>query len=90
MRIQPGSLQFDGSMWTFRSMEYNCGCYCTNNNGEGLFFQDDRTGNVRQLLGTCQFSACQTRSGMLRKAKRVLADLNHDPGYGPPFPFSQF
>jgi len=78
MNILSNSLQYDGSMWTFRS-EDDRGCYCTNDSGEGLFFQSDRTGNVLQLVGTCQFSSCTTRSGMLRKCKAYLATRDHDP-----------
>jgi hypothetical protein len=60
----------DGS-WSFRFND--SGCYYTNSAGEGLFYQDYRTGNTRQLLGTCQFSACKTRSGMRRKLSKILA-----------------
>lgn len=78
MDMLRGSLQYDGCMWTFRSQD-DRGCYCTNNAGEGLFFQGDRTGNVIQLVGLCQFSACRTRSGMFRKCKAFLATRDHDP-----------
>ena len=66
----------DGS-WTFRT-EYNKGCWYTDCNGEGLFFQDDRTGEIKQVTGTCQFSACKTESGTRRKLAIIMED-HHDP-----------
>lgn len=63
--------------WTFRTSD-NKGVYYTNRNGEGIFFQSDRTGETRQLIGTCQFQACQTKSGMKRKLERIVT-WNEDP-----------
>ena len=67
----------DGS-WTFRT-EDNRGCYYTNNSGDGLFFQSDRTGETKQLLGTDQFSACKTESGTRKKLMRELEFYTGDP-----------
>ena len=62
--------QSDGS-WTWRRAENSRGCYYTDRNGEGLFFQSDKTGETKQLIGTCQFSACKTVSGMRRKLNNL-------------------
>ena len=56
----------DGS-WTWRRAENSTGVYYTTKAGEGIFFQSDRTGNTKQLVGLCQFQACKTPSGMRRK-----------------------
>ena len=77
MKINSLTHNSDGS-WTFRT-EANRGCYYTNANGEGLFFQSDKTGNTKQLIGTCQFSACETASGMRRKLSKLFEDDNDDP-----------
>lgn len=75
--------QDDGS-WTWRlegdgvdNFGYdrrNDGVYYTNSSGEGVFFQSDRDGSTRQIIGTCQFSACETASGMRRKLNRMYND----------------
>lgn len=77
MKINNLKHQKDGS-WTFRT-EDNRGTYYTNANGEGLFFQSDRTGETKQLIGTCQFSACETASGMRRKIEKILGEEREDP-----------
>ena len=56
--------------WSWRRAENSRGCYYTNNDGEGIFFQSDKTGETKQFVGTCQFSACKTASGMRRKLNR--------------------
>ena len=60
----------DGS-WTFRTGDH-LGVWYTNKSEEGLFFQHDTTGSTKQILGTCQFTACKTVSGMRRKLSRLF------------------
>lgn len=63
--------QHEDGTWSFRLN--NSGCYYTNAAGEGLFYQDYKTGSTKQLIGTCQFSACKTHSGMRRKLIKTLS-----------------
>ena len=72
MKIKELKHHNDGS-WTFRID--STGTYYTNGNGEGLFFQDARTGNTKQLIGTCQFQSCCTVSGMRRKLEKLMEDI---------------
>ena len=60
-------------IWTFRLSDK--GYYYTNRLGNGLFYQDYKTGNCYTLMGTCQFSACKTVSGMRRKLYRIIDDV---------------
>lgn len=73
------NLQHSGREWTWRAGENSRGTYYTDRNGNGIFYQDDRTGDTRQLVGTAQFSACQTESGMRRKLNKIFDDLANDP-----------
>ena len=47
------------------------GIYYTTRKGEGIFFQDGN-GNIRQITGLCQFSACDTASEMRRKLNKIF------------------
>lgn len=68
----------DGS-WTWRNANGRSrGLYYTNREGEGIFYQDDESGNVRQVTGLCQFSACDTASGMRRKLNKMFDDWRFD------------
>lgn len=53
--------------------------YYTDKNGEGIFFQSDRTGQTKQLVGTCQFKACETASGTRRKLNKIFDDMYEAP-----------
>lgn len=67
------NLRCDDGRWFWRLVtdgREDPGTYFTNRMGEGIFYQDDKTCNVRQLTGTCQFSACETASGTRRKLMR--------------------
>lgn len=46
--------------------------FFTNSNGEGIFMQRDADGAITQLVGTFQFSARQTSSGMRRALYRLF------------------
>lgn len=73
------NLHHDGSSWMWRNANGESrGLYYTSNEGEGIFYQDDRTGNVRQITGLCQFSACETASGMRRKLNKIFDDWYFD------------
>ena len=65
------SLKQSEKEWTFRTTD-NKGTYYTNANGEGIFFQSDKTGETKQLIGTCQFQSCNTKQGMKNKLKRII------------------
>lgn len=66
--------QYDGH-WSWRNANGESrGLYYTNREGEGIFYQDDRTGNIRQITGLCQFQACDTASGMRRKLNKMFDD----------------
>lgn len=68
-------LHHDGSSWMWRNANgKSLGMYFTSNSGEGIFFQDDETGNIRQVTGLGQFQACETASGMRRKLNRMIFD----------------
>lgn len=61
--------------WSWRNANGESrGLYYTTNQGEGIFYQSDETGDVRQITGLCQFSACETASGMRRKLNREWFD----------------
>lgn len=76
--IKVRNLHREGNQWFWRLeaaeggpvFAYDKGVYFTNKQGDGIFFQDDKTAAVRQIVGTCQFSACATASGMRRKLTR--------------------
>ena len=68
------NLQKNGKEYTWRNGNESRGVYYTNSNGEGVFFQSERTGETRQLVGTCQFTACETVSGMRRKVARLFEE----------------
>lgn len=42
-------------IWGYNTESYRY-LYCTNDNGDGIFLVDQRNGNRKQLVGTCQFS----------------------------------
>jgi hypothetical protein len=64
------NLHREGNQWFFRNANDSKGVYYTDKSGEGIFFQSDRNGNTKQYVGTCQFRACETASGMRRKLAR--------------------
>lgn len=66
------NLNQDGKMYTWRNAHESRGVYYTNRYGEGVFFQSDRTGQTKQLVGTCQFSACSSMSGTRKKINRMF------------------
>jgi len=72
------NLQKNGMEYTWRNSNESRGVYYTNESGEGVFFQSDRTGETRQLVGTCQFSACETLSGMRKKINRLFDEWGGD------------
>lgn len=45
--------------------------FCTDKRGDGIFFIGT-DGSLGQIAGTCQFSACETASGMRRKIARYF------------------
>ena len=65
--------------WLWRNSTESRGVSYTDKNGEGIFFQSDRTGQTKQLVGTCQFKACETASGTRRKLNKIFDDLFEDP-----------
>jgi hypothetical protein len=68
----------DGS-WTWRNSNGESrGVYYTTRDGQGIFFQDDLTGNTRQITGLCQFQVCDTASGMRRKLNKMFDDWRFD------------
>lgn len=70
--------QYDGH-WSWRNANGESrGLYYTNREGEGIFYQDDRTGSIRQITGLCQFQACDTPSGMRRKLNKMFDDWYFD------------
>ena len=72
------NLHQDGSAYTWRNGNESRGVYYTNGNGEGIFYQSDRTGETKQLVGTCQFSTCATISGTRRKINRLFDEWGGD------------
>lgn len=72
-------LHNNGNEWTWRNANESRGVYYTDKNGEGIFFQSDRTGAVKQITGTCQFMACKTASGTRRKLNQLFDDMCEDP-----------
>ena len=72
-------LHNDGKQWFWRNDNNSKGVYYTDKNGEGIYFQHDRNGEETQLVGTCQFTACETASGMRRKLNKLFDDFSEDP-----------
>lgn len=72
------NLKKNGNGYTWRNGNNSRGCYYTNDNGEGVFYQSDRTGETKQLVGTCQFTACKTVDGMRKKINRLFAEWGGD------------
>lgn len=57
--------------WTWRK-EGVLGCYYTNKNGEGIFFQRDDNGSTSQEVGTSQFNiAGYSVSGARKKIGKI-------------------
>ena len=50
------------------------GVYYTDKDGYGIFFQKDGAYPPKQITGTCQFSSCDTASGMRRKLIKYFID----------------
>lgn len=65
--------------WLWRNSTESRGVYYTDKNGEGIFFQSNRTGQTKQLVGICQFKACETASGTRRKLNKIFDNLFEDP-----------
>lgn len=72
------NLKKDGNAYTWRNGNESRGVYYTNDNGEGVFFQSDKTGQTKQLVGTCQFSSCESLSGMRKKVNRLFDEWGGD------------
>ena len=72
------NLHREENRWFWRT-DSNQGVYYTDKNGQGIFYQSDRTGEEKQLVGTCQFSACETVSGMRRKLNKLFDGITEDP-----------
>lgn len=73
--------EHDGNQWNWwrESWEeepgYPKGYYCTNGNGEGLFYVNLKNGDRNQLSGTCQFSLCGLKDNSARaKIRRMMND----------------
>lgn len=73
------NLHNTGNQWFWKNSTNSCGTYYTNGNGDGIFYQSDRTGETKQIIGTCQFSACKTASGMRRKLNKLFDCHTADP-----------
>ena len=73
------NLHSAGSQWFWKNSTNSYGTYYTNGNGDGIFYQSDRTGETKQIIGTCQFSACKTASGMRRKLNKLFDWQTADP-----------
>lgn len=73
------NIKKEKNQWFFENSNNPRGTYYTNRNGEGLFFQSSRTGETKQIIGTCQFSACETSSGMRKKIAKTLGERWEDP-----------
>lgn len=54
----------DDGRWTWTA---DGTAYATNRFGEGMFIHDEYGFFNKQIVGTCQFVACKTVSGMRRK-----------------------
>ena len=72
-------LHHDDKQWFWRNRLNSRGVYYTSKSGDGIFFQSDRTGETKQIVGTCQFSSCETASGMRRKLNRLFDETTCDP-----------
>ncbi len=73
-------LHNDGNQWFWHNKNDDRGVYYTDKSGEGIFFQSSKTGNTKQIIGTCQFCACRTASGMRRKLNsEYFDDFTTDP-----------
>ena len=48
--------------------------YATNKAGNGIFEEDQYGFYTRQIVGTCDFTACKTVSGMRRKLKNYYEE----------------
>lgn len=67
----------DGHWSWINANGMSLGLYYTDRLGEGIFFQHEN-GNVKQIAGLCQFSACETASGMRRKLNNMFDDWRFD------------
>lgn len=65
--------EYHGVRWSWQ-MEYENIYYETGKDGDGIWMYNVRTNERKQIAGTCQFSACQTASGMRRKLERYFSE----------------
>ena len=73
------NLHNNDKQWFWRTNGDSLGVYYTDRNGEGIFFQSDRTAQTKQITGTAQFSACATASGTRRKLNKIFDEFWTDP-----------
>ncbi len=66
-------LKYDNGRWRWK---INGVRYATNFNGNGIFKEDEYGFFTDQIVGTCDFAACKTDSGMRRKLKAWFPDLD--------------
>jgi hypothetical protein len=70
MKIENLKKQDDGRWtWTVDGV-----AYATNQAGNGMFLEDDHGFYSKQTVGTCDFKACETVSGMRRKLKEWFSE----------------
>lgn len=65
----------DGNEWFWR-VEGSAYHFYTDRKGCGVFVQDIRTGNTKQLVGTCQFSVSGLKDPRA-KIRRWMDDVNY-------------
>lgn len=65
----------DDGRWTWKvdGKEYS-----TNRAGNGIFEQDEYGCFNKQTIGTCQFTACKTVSGMRRKLRNWFCSWEYE------------
>lgn len=75
---------YNGTRWTWTiagGEEYDGDpryIYHTDNDGDGMFRYDRKRDEDKQIEGLCQFTACQTASGMRRKLEKYFADRDFE------------
>lgn len=70
MRIK---YEHDGNEWSWQ-VEGSDYCYYTDKRGDGVFVRDLKTGNTKQIVGTCQFSV----AGLKDPRAKIRRWMNED------------
>lgn len=66
--------EYHGVRWSWQFEGDDDVFYETGKDGDGIWMYNVRKNDRKQIAGTCQFTACQTASGMRRKLEKYFSE----------------